>query len=698
MVYRAPVFLVGLMFIVLTVGFSAQPAVSADPHNTVPTATDTPSPTMTPEPPTATVTSTATPTATPTPTNMATDTSTPTETPTGTPTPTETPTATITETATATVTSTWTATAMSAVTATPSPTSTSDGVATPTRNPDWPTPTPMPTQPTATPLATAAAAQRCDGNPWQFTASMTTARWGHRTVIVGDDLFVLGGALNGSSGGVDAGIERASINADGTLAPWQRVGELPTARAHTAAITNGQFIYVLGGEGPNYTYRNVERVSVNGDGSLGAWVEMAPMTTKRARFAAVTAGGYLYAIGGVSMAGPAALDSVERAKLNADGTLAPWEVMSPLVMSRFNHTAVVVEPYLYVIGGVGSGDAKAIQRAMIQPDGALSDWTVAGSLTSERLEAMSVAYQGYLYSFGGFATNSVPTGVVERAQYDAAGRLSTWEQVNPFYRLRSSGVALVHADRLYVIGGSWDQNDPYTASSVEWVDLTQLGAPSENGVSLNNGALYTNQTAVTLNISGQPGATFMQVSNDGGFAGATWEPCVREKPWTITQFGNSIIPRVVYTRFRDEAGNTSGVVQDDIILDVTAPSGSVAVMPAVAVRQGTRRTPQSAADRTQAATTVHLPLVFSAPAACPATGAPNVTVQLSAQDDVSGVAAMLISNDPGFACATWQPFATAQAWYVPPAMETTVFAKFRDYAGNVSAVAHATVTLPAPSP
>lgn len=577
---------------------------------------------------------------------------------------------------------------------------TTDPDTTPTPDPNRETPTPLPPQPTATPLATDPTVSRCDGSPWQFTASMTTGRWGHSAAIVGDNLFVLGGAISGSSGGVYAGIERAAINVDGTLSTWQRSGDLPTARAHSVAIAKEQSIYLLGGTDHSFTYRNVERVQINEDGSLGPWMEMEPMTTKRARFAAVMSNGYIYAIGGVRSSGPEALDSVERAKINEDGTLSPWEATAPLVSARFNHGAVVVEPFIYVIGGFGGSDSKAIQRAEIFSDGNLSNWTIVGSLTSERLEAMSVVYQGYIYSFGGFATNSTPNALVERAAYGANGNLSAWEQVHPFVKLRSSGAALIHADRLYVIGGSWEQSDPYIASSVEWTDLAQLSIPNDNGISINNGALYTNQTAVTLNISGQPGAALMQVSNDGGFAGATWEPCVREKPWTITQFGNSIIPRVVYTRFRDEAGNTSGVVQDDIILDVTAPTGSIAVVPSVVIRQSGIRASQTPQERTQiessTSTTVYLPLVFAAQADCPATGAPNVTVQLSAQDDVSGVAEMMISNDAEFACAAWQPFATTETRYVPLDIETTVYAKFRDYAGNVSDVVQDSVTLSSP--
>lgn len=94
-----------------------------------------------------------------------------------------------------------------------------------------------------------------------------------------------------------------------------------------------------------------------------------------------------------------------------------------------------------------------------------------------------------------------------------------------------------------------------------------------NGVTINNGSLFTNATAVTLSITGQTGVMEMAVSNDGGFAGAAWEPCRATKDWMITSFGNSILPRTVYVRYRDAQGAVSSVVQDDIILDVTAPSG-----------------------------------------------------------------------------------------------------------------------------
>lgn len=73
----------------------------------------------------------------------------------------------------------------------------------------------------------------------------------------------------------------------------------------------------------------------------------------------------------------------------------------------------------------------------------------------------------------------------------------------------------------------------------------------------------------------------MMVSNDGGFAGAQWEAYKASKDWEITQYGSYVIPRVVYVRFKDVNGKISTTYQDDIILDVNAPIGTVEVVEGV---------------------------------------------------------------------------------------------------------------------
>ncbi len=199
---------------------------------------------------------------------------------------------------------------------------------------------------------------------------------------------------------------------------------------------------------------------------------------------------------------------------------------------------------------------------------------------------------------------------------------------------------------------------------------------AEYGVTINDGALFTNQTAVTLTISARPGTTQLQVSNDGGFAGAQWEPYISRKAWAITQYGSYVIPRVVYVRYKDLGGNVSSNYQDDIILDVTPPTGTVSIGSSAYVEHA------------------GLPNLFGTTAGHPqqvggsymltteAGSADLVTLRLSATDDVSGVGQMLISNHPDFAGANWEAYATSRAWTL--GSNTAVYVRFRDNAGNVS--------------
>jgi hypothetical protein len=171
---------------------------------------------------------------------------------------------------------------------------------------------------------------------------------------------------------------------------------------------------------------------------------------------------------------------------------------------------------------------------------------------------------------------------------------------------------------------------------------------TDYGVTVNDGALFTNQVTVTLKIGAKPGTAQMQVSNEGDFAGSTWEPYTTYRSWQVTQYLSYVIPRLVYVRYKDPSGNVSSTYLDDIILDVTAPIGSISIVAADSMRMR----------------------------------ASTVTLALSATDDVSGVGSMMISNRADFVGASWQAYAMSAAWTLD--VNNTVYVRFRDNAGNVS--------------
>ena len=71
--------------------------------------------------------------------------------------------------------------------------------------------------------------------------------------------------------------------------------------------------------------------------------------------------------------------------------------------------------------------------------------------------------------------------------------------------------------------------------------------------------------------------------------------------------------------------------------------------------------------------------------------ASTAIISLRATDDRSGVGAMQISNQSSFAGASWEAYTTTRSWTM--GSSDTVYARFRDNAGNVSAIYSA---LPTP--
>lgn len=196
-------------------------------------------------------------------------------------------------------------------------------------------------------------------------------------------------------------------------------------------------------------------------------------------------------------------------------------------------------------------------------------------------------------------------------------------------------------------------------------------------VTVNDGDLFTNQADVTLTLTAPPGTTEMQISNDGGFAGAVWEPFVPQKPWSIVAFGNSVLPRTVYVKFRT-LGTISGLYQDDIILDTTAPGGTVELTDAMNI---TLVDDMALRVETEPYT-VYLPVV----AKDNRPGFLYVTMRLAATDDVSGVSEMIISSDADFREAAWEPYLPTKSQWLPDTGSSHVYVKFKDRAGNESVV------------
>jgi Kelch motif protein len=290
-------------------------------------------------------------------------------------------------------------------------------------------------------------------------ATFSAARSGHTSVAIGNFLYQIGG----SSGVTDlTSVERASINADGLLAPFATVPDvtLTGPRGDHATAVIGHYLYALGGTAGGVPLTNVERAQVNADGSLGPFTVVPGVTLAvvRAFFTSAVIGNYLYVVGGVGNVG-SLLTSVERAPIAVDGSLGPFTVVSDvaLITARAQHTGVIVRGFLYVFGGDGFNGGGAVERAPIAPDGSLGPFAIVPGVSAARSGHMSIAIGSFVYVLGGVAestTGTLPS--VERAAIMADGSLSPFAPVSGLalvepYRL--SAAAVVVGSSVYVLPG-----------------------------------------------------------------------------------------------------------------------------------------------------------------------------------------------------------------------------------------------------
>ncbi len=185
--------------------------------------------------------------------------------------------------------------------------------------------------------------------------------------------------------------------------------------------------------------------------------------------------------------------------------------------------------------------------------------------------------------------------------------------------------------------------------------FADIAAPT-GAVTINSGGALTNNTPVTLTLSAADNSgavSQMQFSNDN----VTWstaETYATAKTWMIAS-GDGV--KTVYAKFKDGAGNWSSVYTDTIILDTTAPTGTVAISSGAEFTNNT-----------------------------------SVTLTLSATD-ASGISEMRFSNDN----ITWfavEAYATTKTWTLAPGDGTkTVYVKFKDSAGYWSTAYSDTIVL-----
>jgi len=279
-------------------------------------------------------------------------------------------------------------------------------------------------------ISSTAAASTGDVLTWTSRTNLPATRFGSTAVNAGAFVYDIGGAgftSTANSGAVTDSVNtvyRSTINANGSLAGFTAAAAMTDSRLYPAAIAHGGYVYVFGGYGGGNTNNNwsarssIERAAVNADGSLGAWTTLATtLSSARGGMGIFSPGpaGRLYLVGGETGFGTtsqAALATVESIDFSAlDGAAAgTWRTEASLPAARRGAVTVGIQQRALVTGGFdASGQVtRTVFRADVLADGTITWSTDPIQMpVSQGIASHAAAFNnGFLYIAGGIGNQT----------------------------------------------------------------------------------------------------------------------------------------------------------------------------------------------------------------------------------------------------------------------------------------------------
>jgi hypothetical protein len=359
---------------------------------------------------------------------------------------------------------------------------------------------------------------------WQTNANaLLNARVESPSVVANGYVYAIGGYGTDGGSGAKSTVYYAKLNADGSTGTWQtNANALPAERDSPSSVVANGYVYAIGGNGAGYvTASTVYYAKLNADGSTGTWQTNAnALPNVRYGHTSVVANGYVYVIGGRD---GASQPTVYYAKLNADGSTGAWSTnANALPDARVYHSSVVANGYVYVIGGWG-GDANAqstVYYAKLNADGSTGTWqTNANALPDTHADHSSVVANGYIYVIGGFNGSNMQS-TVYYAKLNADGSTGAWSSNANALPMARGRLSSVFANGyVYAIGG---QDGSYSAQSTVYyastsriqmagsLDLVSLSGQNLSDDNGTGGGLTAGNTKIVGSLEVQGQSSFAQ--------------------------------------------------------------------------------------------------------------------------------------------------------------------------------------------
>ena len=306
-----------------------------------------------------------------------------------------------------------------------------------------------------------------DNGYWFRRPDLPSPRQEIQPALLGGRIYVTGGYT--PTAAVSALVEVY----DPASTTWDTAAPLSQPLHHAATAVIDSVLYVIGG----YTNPGVPWITTDAVSAYTAvsdsWTPRAPIPTPRGEHTAVVFENKIYVIGGHDQVG----SDVGIVEIY-DPLLDSWSEGAPMPTVRHHYATAVVDSLIYVIGGrIGYwGDILTLIGAVEAYSPRSNTWhTKAGMLTPRSAHAAAVL-DGRIYTFGG----EIPAVYSETEVYDPA--TDSWTQIDPMLTPRHGTGAVVVGDTIFIVGGGIvtglgpdNSNDAFVLGSCVDGDLDGYG-------------------------------------------------------------------------------------------------------------------------------------------------------------------------------------------------------------------------------
>lgn len=288
---------------------------------------------------------------------------------------------------------------------------------------------------------------------WEALPEMPGARAEVATVLVGDEIYVIGGVFADYLPGVSATEGRVDVY-DISSQTWRAGPSLPLGLNHVAAVAIGPRIYAIGGYYGSTVFEPVSLTWVLDMSIAGAtWEPWVPLPTPRGAHAAATDGRTIWVFGGIGAPGPVSLGVPEapheRTVLRIDTTaeIPVWEPIGLFPDVRDHLAGVYAEGKVYAVGGRDLLPWLYTGRVDVL-DVATGAWTQAASMPTPRGGFGAALVGDRIVAIGGEGRTTVFDDV-------EALNITTgaWETLPPLPAGRHGVGVVAHEGAVYVEAG-----------------------------------------------------------------------------------------------------------------------------------------------------------------------------------------------------------------------------------------------------